>query len=267
MRAGIAAGKLEMADYGALLGLKAAQDVFFTTFLASTSKELREFFAKTVAGGAVDEMERMRAVVVKGGLSGEMQGLDAKGWFNAATARIDLLKTVEDRAAADLAALTARINADANRALLVLAIVMAAGITIGMGVVVVMARSITRPLAELQSAMDVLARGDTGLVVPGQERRDEIGEMAQAVEVFRNNAIERTRLEAEQRQAEIRAVEEKRTPSEREASSSAPSEQKAAAERKAAMHRLADEFENGGRRHHRKRVVGLDRSWRRPPTR
>jgi methyl-accepting chemotaxis protein len=240
---GIAAGKLEAADYGRLLGLKAAQDVFFTTFLASATKEQRDFFMRIVSGPAVDGVERMRAVVLKGGLSGEMQGLDGKTWFDATTARIDLLKAVEDRVATDLAGLTATIYAEANRALYILGTIIAAGIAIGLAVIVVMARSITRPLAELQSAMGLLARGDTTLAVPGRERGDEIGEMAMAVEVFKNNAIERARLETEQREAELRAAADKRAVEEREAAEKHASAQREAAARQAAMHKLANEFE------------------------
>src|SRR5258708_31096012 len=119
------------------------------TFLASATKGQRDFFARTVSGSAVDEVERMRVVIVKGGLSGDLQGLDGKAWFDATTARIDLVKAVEDRVAADLAELTASIYAQANRALYVLGTIMAVGIIINLAVIVIIARSITPPLNEL----------------------------------------------------------------------------------------------------------------------
>ena len=52
-------------------------------------------------------------------------------------------------------------------------------------------RSISRPVLRLTALMNGLAGGDTDLVVPGAERRDEVGAMARAVEVFRANAIAR----------------------------------------------------------------------------
>jgi len=240
---GISSGRLDAVDYGRLLGLRAAQDVFFATFLASATKGQRDFFAKTVSGSAVDDVERMRAAVVKGGLSGDMPGLDGKAWFNATTARIDLLKAVEDRVAADLAALTDNVYAQANRALYVLGIVMAAGIAISLAVIVIMARSITRPLTELQAAMGLLARGDTGLEVPGRDRGDEIGEMANAVEVFKANAIERARLEVEQREAEVRAAADRKAEEERVVAEKKVAAERDEATRKAATLKLADEFE------------------------
>jgi methyl-accepting chemotaxis protein len=100
---------------------------------------------------------------------------------------------------------------------------MAAGLVLLLGVAVsiFVARGITRPLQRMTGAMKELAGGKLDVEVPGIGRRDEVGEMADAVEVFKNNASARRDLEAEQKETETRAV----------------------ARRKADMNRLADEFE------------------------
>lgn len=69
---------------------------------------------------------------------------------------------------------------------------------------------IANPLNAMTAAMKRLADGDTSTEVPGAGRRDEIGDMAGAVQVFKDNAIEKERLEEEQREAELRTAEEKR---------------------------------------------------------
>jgi methyl-accepting chemotaxis protein len=65
---------------------------------------------------------------------------------------------------------------------------------------------ITRPLARIIEAMKKLAAGEFDVVVPGRGKRDEIGQMAEALEVFRRQATENRRLteagEREQREAE-----------------------------------------------------------------
>jgi methyl-accepting chemotaxis protein len=65
---------------------------------------------------------------------------------------------------------------------------------------------ITRPLARIIEAMERLAAGEFDVVVPGRGKRDEIGQMADALEVFRSQAVENRRLtdagEREQREAE-----------------------------------------------------------------
>ncbi|CAA7624879.1 methyl-accepting chemotaxis protein [Magnetospirillum sp. SS-4] len=62
----------------------------------------------------------------------------------------------------------------------------------------VLARSISQPIRRIQSAMEHLANGDHAVAVPGIRRKDEIGEMARAVAVFKENAIAMVRLQAEQ---------------------------------------------------------------------
>lgn len=69
---------------------------------------------------------------------------------------------------------------------------------------IVSIRRITTPLAVMTATMRRLADGDTALTVPGLERTDEIGAMAQAVDVFRSHAIDIARLEAEQTAARER---------------------------------------------------------------
>ncbi|PTM89113.1 methyl-accepting chemotaxis protein [Mycoplana dimorpha] len=56
---------------------------------------------------------------------------------------------------------------------------------------------IANPIQRITDAMRKLAHGDIQSPVPFAERRDEIGDMAAAVQVFRDNAIERIRLEKE----------------------------------------------------------------------
>jgi methyl-accepting chemotaxis protein len=56
-------------------------------------------------------------------------------------------------------------------------------------------RSITLPVQRLSAVMRALAGGDHSRAIPGEGRSDEIGEMAGAVVVFRDNAVEREALE------------------------------------------------------------------------
>ncbi|WP_161630950.1 methyl-accepting chemotaxis protein [Niveispirillum irakense] len=58
--------------------------------------------------------------------------------------------------------------------------------------------AIARPIGAMTAQMRKLADGDKEIVVGGLDRRDEIGDMAQALEVFRQNAIEAERLAAAQ---------------------------------------------------------------------
>ncbi|PLX37036.1 MAG: methyl-accepting chemotaxis protein [Hyphomicrobiales bacterium] len=72
-------------------------------------------------------------------------------------------------------------------------------------------RGVTRPIGALVGEMSRLAKGDTDIGLDGARRGDEIGDMTKAVAVFRDNQIERQRLEAESADAnEARREREKR---------------------------------------------------------
>lgn len=55
---------------------------------------------------------------------------------------------------------------------------------------------IARPIQDITTAMDVLAKGDTSVRITGAERGDEIGGMAHAVEVFKDNMIKNEEMTA-----------------------------------------------------------------------
>jgi methyl-accepting chemotaxis protein len=77
-----------------------------------------------------------------------------------------------------------------------LAVAGAAGLVMAL-LATLLARSITRPLAAATHATAALAGGDLATPVPGQERGDELGVLARALEGFRADGLEKRRLEAQ----------------------------------------------------------------------
>jgi len=72
------------------------------------------------------------------------------------------------------------------------------------------AGGVGRPIAAMTDAMKSLAAGNHALAVPARGRPDEIGQMAQAVQVFKDNAIEMARLRTEQALKEEQAEAERK---------------------------------------------------------
>lgn len=72
------------------------------------------------------------------------------------------------------------------------------------------ARSITVPVRSLSSAMRRLASGDVAVDVPALRRRDEIGQMAATVQVFKENALQIFTLQEEKTASEERSALERR---------------------------------------------------------
>jgi len=110
--------------------------------------------------------------------------------------------------AADMEAGKAVATGDAARALIIVAGVLAFAL---LGVVAwAVTRSIAPHILALTAAMRRLADGDLSAEVAGGERRDEIGSMAKAVQVFKDNAVHMRSLEERQKLQERRAEESKR---------------------------------------------------------
>ncbi len=76
--------------------------------------------------------------------------------------------------------------------------------------VVIGVMGICRNILQMTHSMTDLSHGKLDAEVMGQERRDELGEMANAVQVFKDNAIDKLRLEREQEEQEKRAAQERR---------------------------------------------------------
>lgn len=100
----------------------------------------------------------------------------------------------------------------------VLLIVAFAGIVVSF----LVGRSISRPVVAMSKAMRELAAGNFGVQLPGLDRRDEVGQMAQAVEEFKVQAVAKAESETAEREAKNREL---------------------AAARRAELHNLAEGFE------------------------
>jgi len=119
----------------------------------------------------------------------------------------------------------------ADRALLVTIVIAAVATLVSLAGMYIAAARVANPIQRITDAMRKLAGGDIESTVPFAERRDEIGAMAAAVQVFRDNAIERLRLERE--------TEANRSLSEKERIAREEQKAKEAAEVKFAVDSLA----------------------------
>jgi len=103
----------------------------------------------------------------------------------------------------DLAAGANQNDAEASSTFWTLVIVSLVGLAAIFGIVILMVRSqVTGPIVGMTGLMEKLAGGDSSMDIPNTERRDEIGSMARAVLVFRDNARAQTAAAAEKARAD-----------------------------------------------------------------
>jgi methyl-accepting chemotaxis protein len=164
-------------------------------------QELRDIAAKNSGTPASqDQVKRWLE------LNGEMTGVLTK----VMTATADLIGAEAEEM---MAAAWRHLMLDVTITVLVLVAVL--------GLSQVVMRMLRKLLSELSHTMEEMRDGHYDVVVAGVERSDEIGVMARAAESFRANLVRVAKLEAEQKENEVRA----------------------AAQRKAEMHKLAGSFE------------------------
>ncbi|BAI76279.1 methyl-accepting chemotaxis protein (plasmid) [Azospirillum sp. B510] len=101
-------------------------------------------------------------------------------------------------------------------------VVTVAAVLLGLLMAWAISRAITRPLGTVTREMGRLAEGDLAVIVTDHERRDEIGALARALQIFKTNALEIARMREAQEE----------------------NERQAAAQRRQTMMRMADSFEH-----------------------
>ncbi|MFZ5692155.1 MAG: methyl-accepting chemotaxis protein [Pseudomonadota bacterium] len=178
-------------------------------FHDAVRKAKAEFFDPSYAA--------LRLKVFKAVLAGENTGIKPEEWTPGSVAKLASLLGV-----AEVSLDIAKDHASAKASLslfrfgLSLALLVLALAVVGVMMTVV-SRRVTHPLRNIQGAMLKLADGDFSVVLPGLDRKDEIGDVANAVERFKVLAMERAKAEADEalkRQAaeaelQVKAAEER----------------------------------------------------------
>jgi signal transduction histidine kinase len=166
---------------------------------------------QTIRDVMFGRFQQDRDAVYKAGLAGEPYPLSAQDWFDHSTEAIDSILRLGEATTESTNQFANEMEARSRLNLAIdLMVLTGAVLLTGIAVWSTSAR-IARPLQEMTIVMGRLAHGETTISVPAQDRNDEIGEMAQAVEVFRRNAIRICELDAEkmadQARKEARAEE------------------------------------------------------------
>ncbi|KAA0596773.1 methyl-accepting chemotaxis protein [Azospirillum lipoferum] len=111
----------------------------------------------------------------------------------------DFLSQLEVTAAAEVASAEGRGTA-----------VTVVAVLLGLLLAWAISRAITRPLGSITREMGRLAQGDLTVTVTDDDRRDEIGALARALQVFKTNALEMERMRKAQEESERQAAAQRR---------------------------------------------------------
>jgi methyl-accepting chemotaxis protein len=144
---------------------------------------------------------------------GEMR--DVSDALRAAIRKLVDVNTAGARQATDAAA------TQYSAARVMIFVILGIGLAVAAAAMAFSFLGIAKPIGRLTGSMDALAQGDTAAAIPFAARRDEIGRMAGAVRIFKDNMIKARELEA----------------------AAAATKEETEHRRKADMHKLADQFQ------------------------
>jgi signal transduction histidine kinase/CheY-like chemotaxis protein/HPt (histidine-containing phosphotransfer) domain-containing protein len=116
--------------------------------------------------------------------------LDSAVWFAEASEAVDAARTASALASAETAQLLERRTHNSDRLMWLTLGMMLAAFIVAVAGLAIASLDVAWPLAQLTKSLHALAGGDHDAHVPGRRRRDEIGRIAAAAQVFKTHAIE-----------------------------------------------------------------------------
>ncbi|MGI9378844.1 MAG: methyl-accepting chemotaxis protein, partial [Methyloligellaceae bacterium] len=219
------AGGQERTLGGTILSQKANGNVKFDTyikysfFLAAEKAYLGEFkkiatkpqlalYASTIKGAAVDKVEQWRNTLINLPNISQSVDIDAKIWTSTATERLNLMKLVADKMIHRAEAAAERDISSLYRQIMVLLAIAITSIGATLGLAFFQIRGLRHVLNSQRDTIKHLSEGNLEVAIDHTDRADQIGDIARATQIFRDNAkqqeqLERSKIET-QREQELR---------------------------------------------------------------
>ncbi|MDX2168991.1 MAG: HAMP domain-containing methyl-accepting chemotaxis protein [Deltaproteobacteria bacterium] len=168
-------------------------------------KALAEAIAAAKTKFLAPEHWAEREQVLQRLMAGQPPGITMAQWSASSGDRFGSVQAVAERAldAAKEHAEAQRDGAWRQLAIQIALLVGAAGLAFASMLAV--SRRVIGPLHTIRDAMLKVAGGDLSVEAPFAERKDEVGALAGALATFKQNAVEKTRIEAEERERQAQA--------------------------------------------------------------
>ncbi|MBC7952834.1 MAG: MCP four helix bundle domain-containing protein [Rhodospirillaceae bacterium] len=180
---------------------------YMATYLTPEEADLAKTYAEQ-ANKYRSLRDRVTQPLSQGDVAAAKVVLDADGGrtFETLTRNLKALIDLQVRVAKEEFDASEETFASVMRIIIVVAVL---GMMAALAIAFAIGRSITVPVRRMVGIMDRLARGDLDAEVFGRDRGDEVGHIAAAVQVFKQNALDKRRMEVEQAAAESRAGQER----------------------------------------------------------
>lgn len=204
---GFARGQFSPEVYNRFISLGAQQEAFALTYSEYGGQGWTQGLTSVLQSKASKDVEALRAVVNKGGLSGELNNVTGSAWFDTITKKIDAFKALENRLLSETATSASESAGEAQSAATLLTVEIGFFIVVLCAAVYLLSRSITTPLQDMMAATTHIADGRLETQIPHNDYAGEIGDLSKALETFRANLLENEQLRVKTQEEEQRRIE------------------------------------------------------------
>jgi signal transduction histidine kinase len=207
-------GQFDTAELNGILTAEANLVSAIENFTAAATADNRQLYSGTVSGDEVSRRFRLQELALQRAGADQPVGINATAVAQSSDTTLDLVRDVEVDVLADEAAYTENLLSSVRQELIITSVVMLAGVLLALGLMVLVARSLLRPLRTLRAnALEVAhyrlpeavqrimresdprAAAEKAVDPVPVQSNEEIGQVARAFDVVHGRAV---RLAAEQ---------------------------------------------------------------------
>ncbi|MEM6546755.1 MAG: nitrate- and nitrite sensing domain-containing protein [Pseudomonadota bacterium] len=193
---GFGRGAFDIDTYAWFSSLRERQKLLLDRVDALANEQERAALTAALNNPAVTRLADLRSLARKSIATGEVDGVTGPEWFDASTAYLDELRTLEQTMAAFIRSGALGAAEDAKTWALTVLVAAVAMLGVGMGLSFRYISGMIAALRALRTAILRIEKAEEGITVPATERKDEIGEIARSLSQISSKGAEAARVRA-----------------------------------------------------------------------
>ena len=208
---GLGAGRLAPESRMTFIKFSGGTDTAWSALeLAASGMQLPPALASAIAATKKAYFEpdylALRERLLTALIAGEKTELTANQWSPITVGRLGAAVNVAEASLDAAKEYTAQQNSAALRSLIMQLVLLSGACVLTFGAMMAVTRRVIRPLHNMRDAMLKVASGDLSVETGYEQRADEIGALAGALNTFKQQAADKTRIEAQERERNVGAT-------------------------------------------------------------
>lgn len=178
-----------------------------------TAGKFGEEISKAIAAADAHyfgSFQKLRGIIYQAGDGAAVYPVTAAQWVAQSTAAIDTILAIQEAAFAETKVYLDKKLSGALTSLIINGIVLISAVIIALISAYVVLRKVIGPINGLNLTMQQLADNNLNVDVPSTEAKNEVGDMARTVLVFKDNAKQKVAMEAAQKEKDAQAEADRR---------------------------------------------------------